>query len=254
MRSVYGALTVSLGLLGLLVGCETPMGEATAMTLAPPPQPLLTPTRPVRPVVYVPPKPPPPAPRLQPRPVRDLVGRKIMVDPGHGHPDPGALGVGPKPEKVVVLEISRKLRTLLEQRGATVIMTRDSDKIVDLDHRGVLADKQRVDLFISVHADALPPGRSHIRGGTIYIARNAHPLSQSAGKEILAAFERAGLGPRGLRRAGFRGLVGHSRPAVLVETGYLTNYREARELATPAYQQRVAAAIADGVGRHFAKR
>jgi len=175
----------------------------------------------------------------------------IVVDAGHGGKDPGALGVGPLPEKTININVAMKLARLLEQRGAHVVTTRDSDRFITLDGRAALAERTRADLFVSIHADAAR--RASATGATVYIARNAHRESVQAAESILAALERAGIECRGIRRAGFRVLVGHSRPAVLVECGYLTNRAEAQRLSTPSYQAHITEAVAEGIADHFSR-
>ena len=104
-------------------------------------------------------------------------------------------------------------------------------------------------MFISIHADSA--ARSSARGTTVYIARNARSESVRAAEQITNAFEAAGIPNRGVKRAGYRVLVGHARPAVLVECGFLSNDADARLLATRDYQNRIAEAIVDGVAEHF---
>ena len=153
------------------------------------------------------------------------------------------------PEETVNLGVALKLIPLLEQRGARVIATRTGDYFITLDARADMAEQARADLFVSIHADACP--RSSVAGATIYVARGASGASHHAAGSIAAALESSGIACRGVRKAGFRVLVGHSRPAVLIECGYLTNYHEARLLGTSAYQARLADAIADGITDHF---
>jgi N-acetylmuramoyl-L-alanine amidase len=188
---------------------------------------------------------PTPAAR-RPRPIR---GATIVVDPGHGGHDPGAPGLGPVPEKVVNLAIARELVRMLEERGANVIPTRMTDEFIPLDGRAALADLTQADLLVSIHADAAR--RSSASGATIYVARDPLPQSVHAAQAIANAFEAAGLPCRGVSRAGYRVLVGHDRPAVLIECGYLSNPVEAQLLATSAHQARIAEAIAEGLTDHF---
>ncbi|MBN2561696.1 MAG: N-acetylmuramoyl-L-alanine amidase [Phycisphaerae bacterium] len=173
----------------------------------------------------------------------------IIVDAGHGGRDPGAIGVGPQPEKTVNLGIAMRLAALLEERGATVVTTRDSDRFIPLDERAALADRSRADLFVSIHADAAR--RADVSGATAYIARNASAQSRHAAESIITALERAGVGCRGIHMADFRVLAGHSRPAVLIECGFLTNSNDAVRLSTPGYQAKIAAAVAEGIAEHF---
>ena len=218
------------------------------------PKPLFD-TKPRRPTAYEPQRivhPPrlAPAPRLTPDRAHLSIGPvTIVVDAGHGGRDPGALGVGPVPEKTVNLNIAMILAEWLEAAGANVITTRDDDRFVSLDDRADLAEREWADLFVSIHADAAR--RSAATGATVYIARGASAQSLHAAESIIAAMERAGIECRGIHQAGFRVLVGHSRPAVLVECGFLTNSYEAQKLSTSAYQMTVAGAIAEGLADHF---
>lgn len=179
----------------------------------------------------------------------DLRGLTIVVDAGHGGRDPGALGVGPAHEKVVTLNVALKLGSALRDRGARVVMTRESDRYLTLDERAAIADRTRADLFVSIHADSAQ--RAGANGATLYIARGASSASVHAGDAIVRSFKRDGIVCRGVRAAGYRVLVGHSRPAVLVECGFLTNRADAYNLSTDAYQQRIAKAISNGVAEHF---
>jgi N-acetylmuramoyl-L-alanine amidase len=192
--------------------------------------------------------------RTVPRPStpgpRPLGGVKIVVDPGHGGSDPGARGLSASPEKTINLAIAKELAGLLAKHGAHVTITRDDDRFITLDGRADIAERSRTDLFVSIHADSAQ--RAGASGTTIYIARDATVASRRAAQSIAAAMERAGIECRGLKGAGFRVLVGHSRPAVLVECGFLTNWRDARDLNLPAHQAKIATAIADGIVRHFA--
>ncbi|MBN1343942.1 MAG: N-acetylmuramoyl-L-alanine amidase [Phycisphaerae bacterium] len=201
------------------------------------------------------PAPPPPPPTPRPAPARtarrsaSIRGATIIVDPGHGGRDPGARGLSALPEKTVNLKIATRVAALLSSRGASVTMTRTSDRFVELDDRAALAESKRVALFVSVHADA--NNSRSISGATIYVGRGASSASLSAAQHIQSAFRAAGIACRGIRDAGFRVLIGHSRPAVLVECGYLTNRQEAQLLNTVSYQVKIANAIADGIAGHF---
>lgn len=173
----------------------------------------------------------------------------IVVDAGHGGKDPGARGVSVSPEKTINLDVALRLARLLEQAGAKVVTTRSSDRFIPLDDRAAMADRTRADLFVSIHADSAQ--RAGASGTTIYIARNALSQSRHAARSIAAALQRAGIECRGTQSAGYRVLVGHSRPAVLIECGFLTNRADASRLNTAPYRAKLAAAIADGIATHF---
>jgi len=201
------------------------------------------------------PRPVQPKPRPQPteRPLtpigHQLAGRTIVVDPGHGGHDPGAgeAGFSPVPEKVIVLEIARIVAQELKARGAHVIMTRNSDRFVELLDRAAIAERNRADLLVSIHADSHRDSR--INGPTIYVARAASAQSKRVANRVQAAFRDAGIAVRGVRQADFKVLAAHSRPAILVESGYLTNGHEARNLNSNWYRRKIAACIVDGITR-----
>lgn len=192
-------------------------------------------------------------PKPTPAPQQPDMGRigaaTIVVDAGHGGHDPGAQGVSAAPEKTVNLSVAMHLAARLEGAGAEVITTRNTDRFIPLDGRAALAERARADLFVSIHADAAQ--RASVSGATVYIARNASRQSQHAAEAIIAALDRAGIECRGIHRAGFRVLVGHSRPAVLIECGFLTNHADAGKLNNSSYQAELAEVIAEGIVDHF---
>lgn len=109
----------------------------------------------------------------------------VVIDPGHGGPDPGAIGHAGKQEKMVVLAVARKLRARLAAGGRyDVVMTRDRDVFIALQDRVEIARKVRADLFISLHADAIPRAGfdAKIRGASVYT------LSQRASDRQAARF------------------------------------------------------------------
>ena len=173
------------------------------------------------------------------------VNGTVVLDPGHGGRDPGAIAVGGMYEKDVVLPISLAVRNALVARGVKVVMTRADDRFIELDNRARIANRARPDLFVSIHADS---ARSRsARGYTLYAARAASKKSIFLAKRIDRSLAATGVSSRGLRRADYRVLVKTNCPAVLVEVGYLSNSAEARRLATDRHRQAIAEAIAAGV-------
>lgn len=175
-----------------------------------------------------------------------------MVDAGHGGKDPGAPGrFGAPSEKVLVLDMAQKLANALRGRGAKVVMTRTRDVFIELEDRAAAADRYRADLLISIHVNAAK--RASAAGTTFYIARGALSKSLRTALRLNSAFKRGGIGTNGVERANFKVLAGHSRPAVLIETGFMTNAADARRLNTDSYRTKLTAAIvagvADAVGR-----
>ncbi len=193
-----------------------------------------------------PPGPPPPKPG-------GPIHATIVVDAGHGGKDPGTLGRGrsPLPESDIVLDIARNLARYLSQRQAKVIMTRKGDTFVELDDRCAIAEQARADLFVSIHVDSAT--RADAAGATIYVGRTASSDSEQAARSIEAALLKSGVECNGMQHKRLRVCDGHSRPAVLVECGFLTNTADARRLNSPEYRAAIAMAIADGIGNYFAR-
>ena len=124
-------------------------------------------------------------------------------------------------------------------------MTRDSDRFIELEDRAAVANRNRADLFVSIHADSCQD--SSLRGFTMYIARAASWSSNRAASAISRSMARTGLDSRGTRKADYRVLVHIRCPAVLVELGYLSNPSDARPLKNKSFQNRLAQAIANGI-------
>ncbi len=177
--------------------------------------------------------------------VRPLQGRCIVVDAGHGGKDPGAHGVDGSDEKDVNLRMAFLVSSMLKVQGARVIMTRTGDQFLSLDERAQIADDTRCDLFLSIHADAAT--NPSARGATLFRARGALSESCEIGRNVLGALDRAGIAHRGLREAGFRVLMGHSRPSLLLECGFLTNSSDSALLADPRWCEQMAGAVCMGI-------
>jgi len=183
------------------------------------------------------------------RPVRPTRRATIVVDPGHGGRDPGTTAAPGGYEKNVNLRVGTKLAGILQRRGHRVTMTRQGDRYIELESRAAIANQRDADLFVSIHADSVPD--PSVQGFTVYVANNASRESQQAAQAIVRALKTTGLRSRGVRREDYRVLVKTSGPAVLVEMGYLSNPREARKLLDSTFQNRLAVAIAAGIGDYL---
>ncbi|MFP4029902.1 MAG: N-acetylmuramoyl-L-alanine amidase [Candidatus Brocadiia bacterium] len=176
-------------------------------------------------------------------------GITIVLDPGHGGKDPGAISPIGLQEKDVNLAVSERVEELLKRSGFTVIMTRKSDAFIELDRRAEIANKKKADLFVSIHADSSP--RSSPRGYTLYVSRAASPKGRSAAKAVAKGLRASGIASRGVREADYRVLVRTECPAILVEMGFLSNKREAKMLRSRATQKRLAECIVAGIKNFF---
>ncbi len=220
--------------------------------------------------------------------------RTIVIDPGHGGQEVGARGPAGTLEKDVSLAIARRLRAeLVNGRGLTVFLTRDRDGEVPLDERTATANNYKADLFVSIHANAsrargakgsevyfLSYKASDDESRRMAQAEGAaEPMAKAAANSDLALIlwdmaqtehleessrlasrlqeELAvvtGSEGRGVKQAPFRVLVGAGMPAVLVEIAFISNPEEERLLASEAYQEKIAAALARGIEAYRRER
>ena len=204
----------------------------------------------------------------------------ICLDPGHGTPaaigrqvepiGPGSKvmkikdGGGARGEAAVALAIAKRTRTLLLARGYRVAMTRTGPTIRLGNGNGNIArakfcNRRHAALMVRIHADGSADRSLHGVSTLVSALRRGwtddiYVPSRVAGRAIQKAVVAAtGAADRGiLRRSDLTGFNWANVPAVLVETGFLSNPAEARRLKTPAYQQRVANGLANGVGAFIA--
>lgn len=168
----------------------------------------------------------------------------VIVDPGHGGRDVGAVGIGAIREADIVLDISLQVAQLLEQQGVQAILTRSDDREIDLEPRVQLAERVNATLFVSIHANAIDMSRPEVNGIETYYYSNGERLAATIHNSMLQS---TGSRDRGVRQARFYVLRKTSMPAVLVETGFVTGAEDAPKLANAAYRQRMAEAIARGI-------
>ncbi len=218
---------------------------------------------------------------------------KIVIDPGHGGRDPGAIGHSGIYEKHVVLDIAKRMaRSLRGKLRAKVFLTRRGDRFVSLKRRTIFANRKKADLFISVHANSAQNRR--LGGIETYLLSEAtderakkvaarennipvedlddlqiiladlrmrglsygsFPLAESIHQAILSNLSRRYRGIRnlGVKRAPFYVLLGAEMPSVLVEVGFLTNRAGERRLRSGRYRQALAVSMVRGV-RKFIRR
>ncbi|WP_375471903.1 N-acetylmuramoyl-L-alanine amidase [uncultured Nostoc sp.] len=195
---------------------------------------------------------PNPQPIIQPQ-RRVTNGRVVVIiDPGHGGKDSGALGIGGAREKDVILPIGKRLGEILQQHGVQVILTRDSDYFVTLPGRVQLAERANADVFVSIHANSAGASRPDVNGLEVYYYDSGLDLARIVRSSILQSIST--LKDRGVRRARFYVLRKSSMPSILVETGYMTGRQDMARLRTSAYQNQMAEAIARGVLQYLKRR
>lgn len=196
--------------------------------------------------------------------------RRVMLDPGHGGKDPGTRGDKLRQEeKTVMLALAKLLQAELVRRGYEVALTRSGDQTVDLSRRPALAGQWGADVFISLHANYV--GTASVRGietfrltpkGTVSSYGNStnsvtRPGNASDRRNARLAYEvqkalvgATGAPDRGVRQANFQVLREATCPAILVETGFMSNSQDERLLGSAAHRAKIASGIADGIDRY----
>lgn len=216
--------------------------------------------------------------------------RRVVIDPGHGGPDTGALGPSGLLEKDAALDLALGAAAALEEMGYEVLLTRDQDEAVSLEKRVAMANAQAADLLVSVHLNSAP--QRSLAGAetfTLDVSSDRHAQRLAArenapserrqaelafiladlatranaadSRRLAEAIQRAlgvahggAAADRGVKQALFHVLLGARMPAVLVEAAFLTNPDEERRLRDPEFRDRLARGIADGVARFVGDR
>jgi len=177
----------------------------------------------------------------------------VVIDPGHGGQDPGAIGIGGIRETDVVLEVSKIVEKLLSEKGVKVSLTRGNEVDLDLSPRVSLANKINADIFVSIHANASRGKRRDINGLETFYYRGwrGRLLAKKIQKQILRVSP--GSPDRGVKQGRYYVIKNTRMPAVLVEIGFLTGRLDARRLEKSAHRKRIAYAIAKGILEYLAK-
>jgi N-acetylmuramoyl-L-alanine amidase len=177
-----------------------------------------------------------------------LAEKTIVIDPGHGGKDPGAVGYGLY-EKTVVLDTALKVKALLKQTPFDVQLTRETDVFPELSERVAFAKNRDADIFVSIHANASNGSASGTE--TYYYAAATNPHVQDSKalatyiqKRLITAWN---LNNRGVKDADYYVLKQNSMPAVLAELGFIDNKSDNNKLKSAAYRQLAADAIYLGI-------
>tara|TARA_Y100000589_G_scaffold282968_1_gene280739 strand:- start:1455 stop:2534 length:1080 start_codon:yes stop_codon:yes gene_type:complete len=171
----------------------------------------------------------------------------VVIDPGHGGIDSGAIGIDGLKETDVVLDVAKTVTKLLLEKGVKVKMTRNNEIDVDLSPRVALANRTKADIFVSIHANASRGKKRNINGiETFYYSGwKGRLLAEKIQKEILRVSP--GSPNRGVRKGRYFVIKRTNMPAVLVEIGFVTGRLDARRLEKKIHRRRVAYAITKGI-------
>lgn len=187
----------------------------------------------------------------------------IVIDPGHGGEDPGKVGINDSLEKEINLAISLKLRELLEEEGYKVVLTREDDaglygagdknkKSADMKKRCQIIEDAKADIVVSIHQNSF--GQESVHGAQVFY------YEYSAEGEVLAKKIQESLrenvdteNNRNTKAdSSYYMLVHTPCPTVIVECGFLSNHEEAQLLESEEYQEKIAAAVCEGIKSYFA--
>lgn len=184
-----------------------------------------------------------------------LRGKTIVIDPGHGGSNPGAVANGTR-ETDNNLAVSLKLRDKLLSAGANVVMTRETDRTVaaegsslgqELAARVNIAEAKNADMFISVHSNS-NPNPAIFGAMTFYPAGKSSKLAQTVQDHII---RETGAVDKGTSSATFYVLRNTTMPSILVEMGFVSNAAEARKLQDDSYRNKIAQGIFNGAAQYF---
>jgi len=184
--------------------------------------------------------------KLIPQPLK--TGFLIVVDAGHGGKDPGALGISGNHEKDYTLAVANKTVELLKQYPEfQVVPTRSTDVFLELSERVAIANDMDADLFLSIHANSFSNPNS---GGTesFYYNANSKVFAQVVHKHLQGATQ---FMDRGVKASGFYVIKNTKMPAVLTETGFLTNPNENSKLTSPEFQEKIAQALVAAIREYY---
>lgn len=184
--------------------------------------------------------------KLKPQPAK--TGYLIVVDAGHGGNDPGALGAAGNREKDYTLAVANKVVELLKQYPEfQVVPTRTTDVFLELSERVAIANSMGADLFLSIHANSFSNPKT---GGTetFYYNEKSKTLAQVVHKHLQRA---TGFPDRGVKKTGFYVIKHTNMPAVLTETGFLSNPAENRQLTSPAFQEKIAKSLVAAIREYY---
>lgn len=233
---------------------------------------------------------PPAAPPSLPQESIKVKTPVIVIDPGHGGKDPGAIGKNGLKEKDIVLDVGMRLKRLVrEKTGADVIMTRESDIFIPLEERTAIANKKDADLFLSIHTNS--SRREGASGVETYLlgratnreamdtAMRENSATESSLNELqfiltdllttarkdeslrLAHYVQDNIVERlapaynindlGVKQAPFYVLVNARMPSILAEISFISNREEEKKLAKGSYRQEIAEAILEGIIKYI---
>lgn len=177
----------------------------------------------------------------------------IFIDPGHGGKDQGTANQDLHyEEKALTLSLAISVSNHLKRMGYKPVLTRTSDVYVDLSRRAALANQSKANLFVSIHCNYSSNTSAYGTEIYFYNGKGSSPTRTSASeklaKDLLSSMQKYGaLKSRGVKAGNFAVIRETTMPAVLIETGFLSNPRERNALLDARYRMHLAKGIAEGI-------
>lgn len=172
----------------------------------------------------------------------------IVLDPGHGGNDSGALSTKNKMEKTYTLQVAQRTAKKLKEQGANVIMTRDTDKTVSLFSRPNFSTNNNANLFVSFHFDSSPEDNT-ASGITSYYYHNG--LSLKLATDINQQMSNIPIDNRGIQFGDFLVIRDVKVPSVLLEMGYINDNDDFKHIESPQYQATIAQDVTEGIEKYI---
>jgi len=183
-----------------------------------------------------------------------VYGRVVTIDPGHGGKDPGAQYDGVD-EKDIVLDVSMRLKEILSAAGAKIVMTRETDIFIPLDERSAISNRAGAELFISVHANALPnhEKKQHVRGAmALYYSDTTKDFAKAVYDEMENALGCGGLGT--VERKKLAVLRATRAKAIIAELGFMTHHSDFELLKDDIFRENAARGLYNGIEKQLGGR
>ncbi|MCT2537664.1 N-acetylmuramoyl-L-alanine amidase [Aquibacillus koreensis] len=179
----------------------------------------------------------------------NLFNKTIVIDPGHGGRDVGAIGISGSYEKNYTLMTANELKYFLEILGANVILTRSDDTYMSLGGRSSLSNLVEADVFLSLHYNSIPQYPEVTGLNTFYYSERDIKLAQTVQNELVKA---TNMDDNGVEFGDFQVLRINRRPSLLLELGFLSNAAEENKIQAKGFQEKIAKGIIRGLDKHFA--
>ncbi|WP_244535169.1 N-acetylmuramoyl-L-alanine amidase [Gracilibacillus kekensis] len=178
----------------------------------------------------------------------NLTGKRIVIDPGHGGRDVGAIGASEGYESLYTLRTANVMKEILEDQGAEVFLTRTRDQYIPLTSRVTFANLHRADVFLSLHYNSTPEYPTVKGIDTYYYSDRDQPLAEYVHEGIISQTDTS---DRGIEQRDLQVLRTNHRPSLLLELGFISNQTEEMHVQSIVYLEAISRGIVAGLQAYF---